>query len=185
MATKHLDSLIRVHCIGTPVGLQARSPEFALPPCRVRELAAKSNGVDGSIKVTWSHPVRKMSQVTGYDISYKKCSGSSFFRNKIVTYWHTSCILVCDPDGIEPLNRYEIKVRPRPESLNTEWTSITIYVGMLITYLIRTIILPCSMVSDWLCRFPGCDRNRRKDRIVKDLTLHFALLFMQKVSVTL
>ena len=73
--------------------------------------------------------------MSAYEIRYREEDhAESTFRSKIVSCWYNRCTLTRHPnDGIKPLNAYEIQVRPMSEGLNTQWTSTTVFVGMLVT----------------------------------------------------
>ena len=107
--------------------------KFLDPPLPVQYLRAVSNGQNGSITVRWSTPENISSRISAYEIHYKEENHTELtFRTKIVSQWCSKDTLTRADDGIKPLNTYEIQVRAMSESLNTQWTSTTVFVGMLV-----------------------------------------------------
>ena len=103
---------------------------------RVSGVSAVCNPADGSIEVEWFHPFPSYT-VTGYEICYEILFryDSSRTRKKSTGSWRRSCRLTRTNDGVEPLNTYEINIRPIVLSTNleTEWESTIVYVGKLQT----------------------------------------------------
>ena len=92
----------------------------------VRDLRA--DGRNRSITVKWSRPENNPSEVSEYQIRYKR-EDQSEFRSKTISAQSGSC--ECTLRGsIEPLNEYEIGVRVLSNDLVTPWKSITVFVGM-------------------------------------------------------